>query len=220
MRRHWYRLSFCLLSLLLCVPVTVLADQSIKRDQFPVEVCLPFFKEYLPMIRKSFVILSVTFWACATLMVGMLVMSPAGHSFGFNGRKHSTLELRVERSRIYVFLVIKLVLLVLIVLVNHFFVPEQVLRAQAGGKLSEGQWSFGQIVGMLIWLPVTAEFVFVFSCRLIPLLSFNSERLQTDILMLQLARKRVSMVACRIPLSLFRNPEPDPKIAMSASTLS
>jgi len=126
------------------------------------EVCLPFFKQYLPMMRKSFTILSVTFWACVTLMVGMLMMSPAGASSHFDARKRSTIESWVDRSRVHVFLVIELILLVLIILVNHFFVPEQVLRAQSGGKLAEGHWSFGQIVGMLIWLPVTAEFVFVF----------------------------------------------------------
>ena len=50
----------------------------------------------------------------------------------------------------------------MIIFVNHFYVPEQVLRAQAGGQLAESQWTFGQIVGMLIWLPVLVEFGYVF----------------------------------------------------------
>lgn len=153
------------MSILLCVPVTFVAAETIRRDNFPTEACLPFFSTYLPMMRKSFIFLSVTFWFCATLLVMLLVLSPAGESSNAHGRKRSPLASWIQRSIVYVFLVIEFILLVLTVLVNHFFVPEQVLRAQAGGKLAEGHWSFGQIIGMLIWLPVTTEFVFVFWCK-------------------------------------------------------
>jgi hypothetical protein len=207
MRRHWYRLSFCLMSILLSVPVTLLADKSIRRGQFPMEACLPFFKEYLPMMRKSFTLLTVAFWACATLMVALLLVSPFGESSDANARKRSPLERWAEKSRVYVFLAIELIFLVLVVLVNHFFVPEQVLREQARGELAEGHWSFGQIVGMLIWLPVTAEFVFIFWCKLnVSFPCFDSEDILCNLLVRSWleggSRRPFAEFLCRCPEAL------------------
>jgi hypothetical protein len=151
-RRHKYRLLFALLATILCAAVTGMGQRAIQRDNFPKETCLPFFTDYKPAIRRYFVVLSVVFWAISLLLLGILYLS----------LRRTRLSPLLSASRLYIVLLCELTLLTLIVLVNHHFVPEQVLRAQAGGQLAESQWTFGQIVGMLIWVPVLVEFGYIF----------------------------------------------------------
>jgi hypothetical protein len=138
----------------------------ILKDDFPKEICLPFFNDYKQNMRRYFVVLSVVFWIISLIMVLTMCLSlkstPLATIRERLNQSHPRALRCLSKSRLYVVVIVELVLLVMIVLVNHFYVPEQVLRAQAGGQLAESQWTFGQIVGMLIWLPVLVEFGYVF----------------------------------------------------------
>lgn len=149
--------------------VTVLAGIKIDEDQFPMESCFPFFKTYLPEIRRWFVIEFVLFWVWTALMLLLLFMTPAP----VIGRTNSMGRLRklLVSSTAYIFWIALALQTALFVFIVHVFVPEQVLRAQAGGMPEEGQWTFGQIVGMWIWFPVVSEFGFVLVCKLTILLA-------------------------------------------------
>lgn len=163
-RRHKYRFGFCLFSLILCIAVTGLGQQIMVEDNFPKEICLPFFNDYKPNMRKYFVVLSAVFWITSIIMI-VTLLTPSTRTkdvatWNLTGsRLH---RYCVASWKFYVVFAAEMLLLVMTVLVNHYFVPEQVLRAQAGGQLAESQWTFGQIVGMLIWAPVLVEFGYVF----------------------------------------------------------
>ena len=165
-RRHKYRLIFSVVATILCAAVTGVAYQAILKDDYPKEICLPFFNDYKQNMRRYFVVLSVVFWIISLIMVLTMCLSLRSTRLTtmrerFNQSHPRTLRC-LSKSRLYIVVIVELVLLVMIIFVNHFYVPEQVLRAQAGGQLAESQWTFGQIVGMLIWLPVLVEFGYVF----------------------------------------------------------
>lgn len=163
MRRHWYRLVFFFMSMALCLAVTMLAAVRIEKHQFPMEGCLPFFTTYFVAIKRCFVALSVFFWLSAPTLVLLLFLTP----YSPQGLAHSQRGLRnwVTKASAYLFFVIMAAYMMLVIMVFHFFVPEQEIQAQIGGELVKGQWTFGQIVAMLIWIPVIAAFVFVFRCE-------------------------------------------------------
>lgn len=165
-RRHKYRLMFAVIATILCAAVTGMGQRAIQQDNFPKEICLPFFTDYKQNMRRFFIILSVVFWLISLIMLLMMCLSLRSAQLitlrSRLQRSHPQLLRRLSASRLYVVVVVELILLVIILLVNHYYVPEQVLRAQAGGQLAESQWTFGQIVGILIWLPVPVEFGYVF----------------------------------------------------------
>jgi hypothetical protein len=150
-RRHKFRIGYCLLSLFLSAFITGIAQHRMVKDDFPKEVCLPFFNEYKSNMRKYFVVLSAVFWVISSIMVVIMFLPTAASRQVSSETPKTQYHLRLldflMRSRLYVVILLELMLLIMTLLVNHFFVPEQVLRAQAGGKLAEGHWSFGQIVG-------------------------------------------------------------------------
>lgn len=165
-RRHKYRLLSAVAAAVLCAAVTGVACQAIIKDDFPKEICLPFFNDYKPKMRKYFVVLSVVFWIISVIMVVMMCLALKSTRLAAIRervhRSHPRMLRFLKTSRLYIVVAVELLLLVMIVLVSHYYIPEQVLRAQAGGQLAESQWTFGQIVGMLIWLPVLVEFGYVF----------------------------------------------------------
>lgn len=150
-RRHKFRIGSCFLSFFLCTFITGIAQHLMVKDDFPKEVCLRFFNDFKPNMRKYFVVLSVVFWVTSIIMVAVLFVPTAASEQVQSGASRTQSHRRfldfIMRSRLYVVVLVEILLLIIILLVNHYFVPEQVLRAQAGGKLAEGQWSFGQIVG-------------------------------------------------------------------------
>jgi Na+/melibiose symporter-like transporter len=164
--RHKYRLIFAVIATILCAAVTGMAQRAIQQDNFPKETCLPFFTDYKQNMRRFFIILSIVFWLISLIMLLMLCLSLRSTTLmtlrSRLQQSHPQLFRCLSTSRLYTVVIVELVLLVMIILVNHYYVPEQVLRAQAGGQLAESQWTFGQIVGMLIWLPVLVEFGYVF----------------------------------------------------------
>jgi hypothetical protein len=157
------------------------------------ESCLSFFKTYLPATRRWFVIESVLFWIWAALMLLLLSMTPAS----VIGRTNSMGRLRklLVSSTAYIFWSVLALQTTLFITIVHVFVPEQVLRAQAGRNLEESHWTFGQSVGMWIWFPVVSEFGFVLVCKLTILLACGT--ISSLTLHWQSGGKRVWKAVCR-----------------------
>ena len=153
LRRPKSRILFLLVSTLLCLAVSVLAGWKIlKVDQFPMESCLPFFKHHLDDVNKFFAVLSSVFWPLAAL-IWILILIPS-----VQYRRWT------EVSKYCLLLFCEVVMVVLAAIVLHVFIPRDQLQMMTGHGL-ETQFSFGQTLSILVWLPVFVEFIFVLLCK-------------------------------------------------------
>lgn len=149
MTRRWYQLAVTFLYVILYIPITAVTSKQIIRGNFPLDDCIPYLKSRLPYIRAGFAV------NCTFFGGGTLVFLAAFIFLYQKGKKKWRLQ------RICVVFVYQLGHATIFVMMRHYFVCQNELEKAVGYKLAEMQWSFGQSVALLIWLPVIAEFISV-----------------------------------------------------------
>merc|ERR1711939_257189 len=153
----------------LCAGVNVLAARRVFGEEIPVESCLKFFQDYREAIRHTFIVHSVLFWASSFVMLFLLLLRPVVDG----NTRHRDADVDTEHQNTkrntnkgirawgrwwaWTILAIFSLQLVLFILIFHHFVPEQVLRKEAGGQLDEGKMTFGQILTIFMWASVLVD---------------------------------------------------------------
>lgn len=143
LRTQPLRLMPLLFSVVLSILVTVLAWNSITKDQFPVESCFTFFKAYRPAIRKYFVVESILFWVCAICLLSIGVAdTPCNQRMAFLEAPCSW----AKRFASGMALGIVIFQTAFIIIVVHAIVPEQELRKEAGDRIKAGHGHLGRLL--------------------------------------------------------------------------
>ncbi|KAI9847249.1 MAG: hypothetical protein M1838_000963 [Thelocarpon superellum] len=162
MRRRQYRLTLLLFSVLLSIAVTAFTGKAMLATTYPLDQCVPFFVDHLGAMKSSYIGICVLFWITVSILsYTFLFLHTTMKSSGGMTR----LGRSVRTTLPYLLLLLHVVQLILYVLVHHHFVPEQQLDQEVHGLLASQDWQFGQLVSVLIWLPVVVEFVIVFMLR-------------------------------------------------------
>lgn len=168
-RPEWTWLVVFFVSFPLCAGVNVLAARRVFGEEIPVESCLKFFQDYREAIRHTFIVHSVLFWASSFVMLFLLLLRPVVDG----NTRHRDADVDTEHQNTkrntnkgirawgrwwaWTILAIFSLQLVLFILIFHHFVPEQVLRKEAGGQLDEGKMTFGQILTIFMWASVLVD---------------------------------------------------------------